>query len=248
MLEKNGLSGRAAAAAEKQGGVQVRHVMATVRIVFDWDEVWIGSVLSLLQIRLFLDASATDIISTGPQSLSSECDEDTKRGGCENDGRPKDGEYQEETWFQPLVPLLRCRAALHRLEVRYTFHIVLLLVEGCIINYRRVAGAFCIFRVEIKFYRAAWVNVGHLKYWHFVGDLRLEFHFLSVIELKEEVGRQAAVKSFLTLDFEGGEGLVDNLAGSEGGGLPRWHNLEHASLLLPPNRILPDAEKAPVVL
>ena len=35
----------------------------------------------------------------------------------------------------------------------------------------------------------------HLKYWHFVGDLRLEFHFLSVIELKEEVGRQAAVKS-----------------------------------------------------
>ena len=32
MLEKNGLSGRAAAAAEKQGGVQVRHVMATVRI------------------------------------------------------------------------------------------------------------------------------------------------------------------------------------------------------------------------
>ena len=32
MLEKNGLSGGAAAVAEKQGGVQVRHVMATVRI------------------------------------------------------------------------------------------------------------------------------------------------------------------------------------------------------------------------
>ena len=79
----------------------------------------------------------------------------------------------------------------------------------------------------------------------------------------------------MTLDFQGGEGLVDNLAGSQGGGLPRWHNLKHkqrvesrsqeiqksrnleiwkvlhleeASLLLSPNGILPDAEKAPVVL
>ena len=76
----------------------------------------------------------------------------------------------------------------------------------------------------------------------------------------------------MTLDFEGGEGLVDNLAGSQGGGLPRWHNLktqaagvksrnlengnleisvphlEDTRLLLSPNRILPDAEKAPVVL
>ena len=71
----------------------------------------------------------------------------------------------------------------------------------------------------------------------------------------------------MTLDFQGGEGLVDNLAGSQGGGLPRGHNLKHkqrvesrnleiwkvlhledASLLLSPNGILPDAEKAPVVL
>ena len=27
-----------------------------------------------------------------------------------------------------------------------------------------------------------------LKYWHFVGDLGLELHLLSVIELKQEVG------------------------------------------------------------
>ena len=79
----------------------------------------------------------------------------------------------------------------------------------------------------------------------------------------------------MTLDFQGGEGLVDNLAGSQGGGLPRWHNLKHkhwvesrnqeiqksrnleiwkvlqledASLLLSPTGILPDAEMAPVVL
>ena len=32
--------------------------------------------------------------------------------------------------------------------------------------------------------------------------------------------------TLLTLDFKGGEGLVDNLASSEGGRLPRWHNLK----------------------
>ena len=74
--------------------------------------------------------------------------------------------------------------------------------------------------------------------------------------------------TLLTLNFKGGEGLVDNLASSEGGRLPRWYNLknkkwvksknleiyisqvvhlEDASLLLSPNGILSDAEKAAVV-
>ena len=35
----------------------------------------------------------------------------------------------------------------------------------------------------------------HLKYWHFVGHLRLELHLLSVVELKQEVGGKAAVKA-----------------------------------------------------
>ena len=40
------------------------------------------------------------------------------------------------------------------------------------------------------------------------------------------VSQEETVPTLLTLDFEGGEGLVDNLAGSQGGGLPRWHNLK----------------------
>ena len=41
--------------------------------MFDWDEVWIGSVLSLLQIRLISLAAATssytNIVTAGAQSL-----------------------------------------------------------------------------------------------------------------------------------------------------------------------------------
>ena len=86
---------------------------------------------------------------------------------------------------------------------------------------------------------------------------------------KKRFLRKETPLTLLTLDFKGGEGLVDNLASSEGGRLPRWYNLknkkwvksknleiyisqvvhlEDASLLLSPNGILPDAEKAAVVL
>ena len=94
---------------------------------------------------------------------------------------------------------------------------MLLLIEAGIIYNRRVAGAFCILRVQIEFDRGARVYVGYLdghmdtsipnlsislfvylsnlKYWHFVGHLRLELHLLSVVELKQEVGGKAAVKA-----------------------------------------------------
>ena len=97
---------------------------------------------------------------------------------------------------------------------------MLLLIEAGIIYNRRVARAFGILRVEIEFDRGARVYVGYLdghmdtsipnlsislyisnlKYWHFVGHLRLELHLLSVVELKEEVGGKAAVKA-LEKDF-----------------------------------------------
>ena len=75
--------------------------------------------------------------------------------------------------------------------------------------------------------------------------MRLELHLLSVVELKQEVGGKTAVKAlkkdlpfksenflfgtrftFLTLNFEGGESLVDDLAAGEGGRLARWHDLQ----------------------
>ena len=87
--------------------------------------------------------------------------------------------------------------------------------------------------------------LSNLKYWHFVSHLRLELHLLSVVELKQEVGGKTAVKAlkkdlpfksenflfgtrftFLTLNFEGGESLVDDLAAGEGGRLARGHDLQ----------------------
>ena len=97
---------------------------------------------------------------------------------------------------------------------------MLLLIEAGIIYNRRVARAFGILRVQIEFDRGARVYVGYLdghmdtsipnlsislflylsdlKYWHFVGHLRLELHLLSVVELKQEVGGKAAVKALKT--------------------------------------------------
>ena len=49
------------------------------------------------------------------------------------------------------------------------------------------------------------------------------------IKASDELFSKKRVATFLALDFKGGEGLVDNLTGSEGGGLPRWHNLKHTT-------------------
>ena len=109
----------------------------------------------------------------------------------------------------------------------------------------------------------------HLEYWHFVGHLGLELHLLSMVELKQEVSGKAAVKAlekdfpfksenflfgtrftFLTLDFEGGKSLVDDLAAGEGGRLARGHDLQRQvskgikPLLSPGRRKPPPASRS----
>ena len=120
------------------------------------------------------------------------------------------------------VPITSNILTISYFDIILTFNIMLLLIEAGIIYNRRVARAFGIFRVQIEFDRGARVYVGYLdghmdtsvqnfsislflylsnlKYWHFVGHLRLELHLLSVVELKQEVGGKAAVKA-LEKDF-----------------------------------------------